>query len=270
VVIKQRQSYIPYHVQRATFFTLHAMKTLPKFPANQVLPAVNAEQCLRALGRPEKSRFFQGFFKAGPGQYGEGDQFLGVTVPEVRTVAKRFFGLPITECVKLLQSPYNETRLLALLILVARYKKADAAEKQQVYNTYLANRARVNNWNLVDSSAPYIVGDYLGDKDRAILADLAKSDVLWDRRIAVLATFAFIRNNDFRDALSLSAQLLNDPQDLMHKACGWMLREVGKRDAQALEHFLRQHQRSMPRTMLRYAIERYPPEVRSVVMSGTF
>jgi 3-methyladenine DNA glycosylase AlkD len=217
-----------------------------------------------------KAQFFSGFFKSGPGQYGEGDRFLGVTVPDVRAQAKQFAGLGLEECVALLQFPFNETRLLALLILVAQYKRGDAARRQQIYSSVMENRRRINNWNLVDSSAPYIVGPHLAGRDRTVLYDLARSAELWDRRIAVLATFAFIRNNDFGDTLALSEMLLDDPQDLMHKACGWMLREVGKRNAQVLEGFLRKHQHHMPRTMLRYAIERCPPAVRSAVMAGTF
>jgi 3-methyladenine DNA glycosylase AlkD len=236
---------------------------------NVSLSAAVAQTALLAFRDPEKAEFFNRFFKAGPGQYGEGDRFLGVTVPVVRTLAKQFAALSLRECRKLLQSPYNETRLLALLILVAQTKKANAATRRQIYDAYLADRARVNNWNLVDSSAPSIVGNYLIDKDRSVLAELARSTDLWDRRIAVLATFAFIRNNDFDDTLALAELLLEDSEDLMHKACGWMLREVGKRDAAVLENFLRRHQQHMPRTMLRYAIERCPPEVRSAAMSGT-
>jgi 3-methyladenine DNA glycosylase AlkD len=170
----------------------------------------------------------------------------------------------------LLQSPYNESRLLALLILVTQTKKAHASTRRKICDLYLANRPRLYNWNLVDSSAPSIVGNYLVDKDRSVLMELAKSTVLWDRRIAVLATFAFIRNNDFGDTLALCKLLLGDSEDLLHKACGWMLREVGKRDAGVLEDFLRRHQQQMPRTMLRYAIERCTPEVRGAAMSGTF
>ena len=233
------------------------------------LSASVAQTALLAFRDPEKAELFNRFFKAGPGQYGEGDRFLGVTVPVVRALAKQFAALSLRECRKLLQSPYNETRLLALLILVAQTKKANATSQREIYETYLADRSRVNNWNLVDSSAPGIVGNYLFDKDRSVLMELAQSTVLWDRRIAVLATFAFIRNNDFGDTLALADLLLGDTEDLMHKACGWMLREVGKRDATVLESFLRRHQQHMPRTMLRYAIERCPPDVRSAAMSGT-
>lgn len=233
------------------------------------LSASVAQTALLALRDPEKAGFFNRFFKAGPGQYGQGDRFLGVTVPVVRTLTKQFAALPLRECRKLLQSPFNETRLLALLILVEQTRKANAATRRRIYDAYLADRSRVNNWNLVDSSAPGIVGNYLVDKDRSVLTELAKSTVLWDRRIAVLATFAFIRNNDFHDTLALAEVLMADSEDLMHKACGWMLREVGKRDARVLESFLRRHQQHMPRTMLRYAIERCPPEIRSAAMSGT-
>ncbi len=246
------------------------MKTASTTSDVASLRAVDAHHALERFADPGKAQFFRGFFKSGPGQYGEGDRFLGVTVPEVRVQAKRFSGLALQEVVALLQSPFNETRLLALLILVAQYKKADPPRKNEIYDIFMDNRRQVSNWNLVDSSAPYIVGPYLAARDHAVLYELARSEVLWDRRIAVLATFAFIRNNDFGDTLSLSEALLADPQDLMHKACGWMLREVGKRNAQVLEGFLRKHQHHMPRTMLRYAIERCPPAVRSAVMAGTF
>ncbi|MEY4758182.1 MAG: hypothetical protein RJA34_3080 [Pseudomonadota bacterium] len=195
---------------------------------------------------------------------------MGVTVPLVRQVAGQFAKLPLAECEQLLASSYNEVRLLALLILVGLYRKGDLDTQEAIYQSYLAHRARVNNWNLVDSSAPYILGPHLLNRPRQILYDLVLSPVLWDRRIAVLATFAFIRNKDFDDILRLTEMLLSDPQDLMHKACGWMLRELGKRDLSVLEGFLRQHQRAMPRTMLRYAIERMPMDDRRALLAGAF
>jgi 3-methyladenine DNA glycosylase AlkD len=162
----------------------------------------------------------------------------------------------------LLQSPYNEARQMALAILVRRFEKGDATTQEAVYQTYMAQRSRVNNWNLVDSSAPFISGPYLLHRDRGVLAGLAQSRVLWERRIAVLSTFAFIRAKDYTDTLALCKALLADPHDLMHKACGWMLREVGKRDEVALQTFLHQHHRAMPRTMLRYAIEKLAEPAR--------
>ncbi len=226
--------------------------------------ALDALQALHAQRDPEKAAFFQRFFKCGPGQYGEGDQFLGLSVPQVRSVLAQNRTLPVDACVDLLQSPFNEARLLGLLILVAQYqrKRATDAERQTVFETYIAQRHRVNNWNLVDASAPTIVGGHLLQRDRTLLDQLVLSPSLWDRRIAVLATFAFIRTGDFADTLRLCEPLLGDREDLMHKACGWMLREVGKRNEAVLRGFLDAHAPHMPRTMLRYALERLPETAR--------
>lgn len=231
--------------------------------------ATDALHALTALRDPTQAAFFQRFFKCGPGQYGEGDQFLGLSVPQVRSVLAAYRTLPVADCVTLLQSPYNEARLLALLILVAQYqrKRALEPERQAVYDAYMANRHRVNNWNLVDASAPAIVGGHLLQRDRALLYELAASPSLWDRRIAVLATFAFIRASDFADTLRLCELLLADREDLMHKACGWMLREVGKRDEAVLRAFLDNHAHDMPRTMLRYALEKLAPALRAGYMA---
>ena len=229
-----------------------------------------ARDALLALADADKAKFLDGFFKTGPGQYGEGDRFLGIVVPAIRQVAKQFRLLSLPDCEALLASPYNEERLLALLILVGRYQQGDVITQENVYQLYLAHRQRVNNWNLVDSSAPAIVGTHLLTRDRSVLVELARSPTLWDRRIAVLATLTFIRAKDFSDTLRLAELLLADPQDLMHKACGWMLREVGKRDATVLEDFLSLHQRAMPRTTLRYAIERFTADKRAALLAGTF
>lgn len=228
-----------------------------------------ALHALESLRDPDKAAFFQRFFKCGPGQYGEGDQFLGLSVPQVRSVLAQYRTLPVPDCVALLQSPYNEARLLALLILGAQYqrKRASEAEQQAIFDAYLAQRSRVNNWNLVDASAPAIVGGHLLQRDRALLYELVKSKSLWDRRIAVLATFAFIRAGDFADTLRLCELLLVDREDLMHKACGWMLREVGKRDEAVVRAFLDAHASQMPRTMLRYALEKLAPPVRTAYMA---
>jgi 3-methyladenine DNA glycosylase AlkD len=223
---------------------------------------------LLALANPKKAAFLAGFFKTGPGQYAEGDRFLGVTVPALRQLARQFRHLGLPDCERLLQSPHNEERCLALLILVEHFEKGDAATKNKVYRLYAKNRHRVNNWNLVDGSAPYIVGPHLLRRSRSWLYQLARSPSLWDRRIAILATFSFIRAGDFADALKLTAHFLDDEHDLMHKACGWMLREIGKRDPAVLETFLRRHHRHMPRTMLRYAIERFPPARRKAYLAG--
>ncbi|MDB6108450.1 MAG: alkylation repair enzyme [Pedosphaera sp.] len=223
---------------------------------------------LLKLANPEKATFLRGFFKTGKGQYAEGDRFLGIMVPAIRQLARRFRELGLADCERLLQSPYNEERLVSLLILVDCYRKADAEVKDGVYQMFLKNRHRVNNWNLVDSSAPYIIGVHLLRQDRSVLYELMDSASLWDRRMAMVATFAFIREGDFADGLRLAELLLGDDHDLMHKACGWMLREIGKRDQVVLEGFLRQHHSNMPRTMLRYAIERFPPAKRRDYLSG--
>jgi 3-methyladenine DNA glycosylase AlkD len=230
--------------------------------------ASEATRALLALADPDKAAFLAGFFKTGKGQYGEGDRFLGLTVPTVRELVRQYRTLNLKACEQLLASPYNEARLLALLILVAKYGKGDEAAQEQVCRLFLANKHRVNNWNLVDASAPYILGAHLLRRDRATLFELARSDSLWDRRIAVLASFAFIRAGDFDDTLKLVKRLLEDKQDLMHKACGWMLREIGKRDQAVLEKFLQRHHAKMPRTMLRYAIERFAPDKRQAYLSG--
>ncbi|MBI5640472.1 MAG: DNA alkylation repair protein [Nitrospirae bacterium] len=217
---------------------------------------------LQKLADPEKAKFLAGFFKTGKGQYGEGDIFLGINVPLQRRVAKRHPDLTLPELKELLLSRVHEHRLVALLILVEKYKRADLQVKKEIYRFYLENSASVDNWDLVDLSAPNIPGDYLLERDRKILYVLAKSDNLWHRRIAILSTFAFIRQNQFDDTLGISEILLNDTQDLIHKAVGWMLREVGKRDQKRLETFLKRHYKKMPRTMLRYAIERFDEEKR--------
>jgi 3-methyladenine DNA glycosylase AlkD len=217
---------------------------------------------LRSLGSPGDAAFLAGFFKTGPREYGEGDVFIGVRVPAIRKVARQFKALPLTEVESLLRSPFHEERLAALVVLVMQAAKADAKTLRQIYDLYLANTRHVNNWDLVDLSAPQIVGAYLADKSRRPLYRLAKSSWLWERRISILATFHFIRLGDFADTLKIAGLLLGDREDLMHKAVGWMLREVGKRDVVALEQFLGQHGRVMPRTMLRYAIERFPEKKR--------
>ena len=228
------------------------------------------QTALQAASNSDKAAFLAGYFKTGPGQYGEGDRFLGIVVPVVRQLAKKFKSLSLADCQALLASPYNEARLLALLVLVARYARGDAPTQEAVYALYLSQRQRVNNWNLVDSSAPGIVGKHLHSRDRSVLYELAQAPLLWERRIAVLATLSFIRDNDVADTLGLCQMLLGDSQDLMHKACGWMLREIGRRNPAALDDFLRQHQRVMPRTMLRYAIERFDPDQRQLLLAGKF
>jgi 3-methyladenine DNA glycosylase AlkD len=224
---------------------------------------------LSQLSNPEKAKKLSRFFKTGKGQYGEGDVFLGIPVPEQRKVAKRYRDLPLNDLQDLLRSEIHEHRLTALLILVFKYGKADNTGKDEIFRFYLKNTENINNWDLVDLTAPKIVGDYLFKKDTAILFKLAKSNNLWERRIAVLSTFEFIRNNDFEDALHISELLLQDKHDLIHKAVGWMLREIGKRDQEIEERFLTKYNRQMPRTMLRYAIEKFDETKRKFYLSQT-
>jgi 3-methyladenine DNA glycosylase AlkD len=231
--------------------------------------AKTAQQRLRSLADPEVAAILARFFKTGPGQYGEGDRFIGVTVPVIRTVAKEFKGLPLPEIECLLHSDIHEERLLALVILVGQFEKGDDATKKQIYALYLANTRHINNWDLVDLSAPQIVGVYLEGRSRRPLDRLAKLASLWERRISILATHWFIRHGDFADTLKIAEKLLGDKEDLIHKAVGWMLREVGKRDVAVLEEFLAEPCQVMPRTMLRYAIERFPEEKRRKYMNGT-
>jgi 3-methyladenine DNA glycosylase AlkD len=217
---------------------------------------------LRALGDPADAAFLAGFFKTGPGQYGEGDVLIGVRVPAIRKVAREFKGLPLRQLQRLLHSAIHEERLAALVILVMQADEGDAKTAKAIYDLYLANTKFINNWDLVDVSAPQVVGAYLADKSRRPLRRLARSPSLWERRISILATFYFIRSGELADTLQIAEMLLGDREDLIHKAAGWMLREVGKRDVAALERFLHRHARAMPRTMLRYAIEKFPREKR--------
>lgn|SRR5574341_594838 len=219
---------------------------------------------LRALSDPNKARVLQGFFKTGPGQYGQGDIFLGITMPQSREVAKKHAGAGMDEVRELLYSKIHEERLVALLILVDKFR----LDPENVARFYLDNLGKVNNWDLVDLTAPKILGPFLEKGDRSLLYRLAKSRILWERRVAMLTTFHFIHNCDFRDALKISKILLCDEHDLMHKAVGWMLREIGKRDAKTEEMFLRKYYKKMPRTMLRYAIEKFPERKRLAYLEG--
>ncbi len=213
---------------------------------------------IRSLANSEKAKILVGFFKTGKGQYGEGDKFLGITVPQTRTVAKKYWQLPLAEVLQLLQSAFHEERLAALLILVLQYQKGDEKQRKKIFQAYLENTQWINNWDLVDLTADRIVGTYLADKPKDLLFKLAESKLLWNRRIAMLATFHEIKNGRSQTTLEIAEKLLNDKEDLMHKAVGWMLREVGKRCSQEEEEkFLQKHAAVMPRTMLRYAIERF-------------
>jgi 3-methyladenine DNA glycosylase AlkD len=230
--------------------------------------AQKVQACLRSLGDPATAAFLPRFFKTGPGEYGEGDVFIGVRVPAIRKVAKEFKELPLPEAVRLLHSKIHEERLAALVILVSQAAKGDAQTQRRIYHLYLANTKCINNWDLVDLSAPQLVGAYLENKSRKPLYRLAKSSCLWDRRISILATFHFIRQGDFDDTLKIAEMLLGNKEDLIHKAVGWMLREVGKRDQDALASFLQKHCRTMPRTMLRYAIERLSERTRQAYLAS--
>lgn len=226
---------------------------------------LQAQKALRNLADSEKAAFFPRFFKAGPGEYAEGDQFLGVTVPNIRTVASQFAGMPLDEITELLHSRWHEERLLALIILVAKYKRANTGKKGEIYELYITNTAFINNWDLVDTSAEYIVGPQLEDSPYKlrVLQKLASSKLLWDRRIAMLATFHYIKQGRADEALVIAEDLLHDKHDLIQKAVGWMLREIGKRvDQSLLLAFLDDHAATMPRTSLRYAIEHLSSETR--------
>ena len=218
---------------------------------------------LRAYSDEEKKEILPRFFKTGKGQYGEGDRFMGVTVPNTRKVAKSAAGLSSDVVEMLLESPWHESRLCALLILIEKYRK----DPETIVTFYLNHTRWVNNWDLVDLSAPYILGDYLVKlEDRSILYELAQSQLMWEQRIAVVSTLMLIRNGQFEDTMRLAQKLLSARHDLMQKAVGWMLREVGKRDKGLLQNFLEKHKRQMPRTMLRYAIEKFSPEERAYYM----
>ena len=222
---------------------------------------------LRKFANAEKAKIYGRFFKTGPGQYGEGDQFIGVTVPETRSVAKKFQELPFVDLQKLLHAPTHEERLCALLILIEQFQSAsrrsDESTKEKIYNFYLANTGYINNWDLIDLSADQIVGGYLQDKPKDILKKLALSDSVWERRVAILSTFHFIKSEEPKYTLKIAGILLNDKHDLIQKAVGWMLREVGKRCSEKdLTDFLDKHAPTMPRTALRYAIERFSEEKR--------
>jgi 3-methyladenine DNA glycosylase AlkD len=223
---------------------------------------------LEELSDPAQAQFAQRFFRTGPGEYGEGDMFRGIRVPVLRKLSKAFQETPLTEVLGLLGSSFHEDRLLALLLLMHRYALADACERERLFEIYLANTRHINNWDLVDISAPHIPGRFLYEHERTPLYRLVGSPSLWERRIAVIATFYFIRRGEYGETLAISELLLEDREDLIHKASGWMLREVGKRDMEAEEGFLSEHYRRMPRTMLRYAIERFPEERRLSYLRG--
>jgi len=223
---------------------------------------------LQKLANSEKAKDLSRFFKTGKGQYGEGDIFLGVSVPDQRKTARKYPNLSLDEIQELLSSKVHEHRLTSLFILINKYQKSDDKNKKKMFDFYLKNTKNINNWDLVDSSSSYIVGDYLLNKaeKRTILYKLAESKNLWERRIAVISTFAFIKNNEFEDALKIAEILLNDEYDLIHKAVGWMLREIGNRNQAEEENFLKKHYKKMPRTMLRYAVEKFQKNKKEFYM----
>jgi 3-methyladenine DNA glycosylase AlkD len=223
---------------------------------------------LDSLADPRHAAVLQRFFKTGPGQYGEGDRFRGLRVPVLRKIARKYRHLSLAEIEQLLQSTFHEDRLLALLILIDHYYRRDDAGRDGIHRFYLDHTGWVNNWDLVDVSAPHLVGHYLMDRSKDPLTRLAASRVMWERRMAIIATFHFIKQGDYDDTLRVARLLLGDPEDLIHKAVGWMLREVGKREVEAAEAFLQAHYRNMPRTMLRYAIERFPEARRQAYLRG--
>ena len=223
---------------------------------------------LRSLANPDIAAHSQRFFKTGKSEYGEGDQFLGIRVPVLREQVKKFQKTALEDIQKLLTSSFHEERLFSLLLLVDKFTKGDEGEKTAIYQLYLNNTQYINNWDLVDCSACKIVGVYLESRDRRVLYKLVQSTSLWERRIAIMSTFQFIRKNQFDDTLNLSEQLITDKEDLIHKAVGWMLREIGKRDTRVEKSFLKSRYKKMPRTMLRYAIEKFPEQERKQYLKG--
>ncbi|MDP8236286.1 MAG: DNA alkylation repair protein [Candidatus Erginobacter occultus] len=223
---------------------------------------------LRKLGDPARARVSRRFFKTGPGEYGEGDIFVGVPVPRLRKLAQAYRDLPLPEITRLLKSPLHEARLLALLILVARYRAGDGPSRERIYTLYLENTRRINSWDLVDSSAEQIIGAHLRGRGRSPLYSLARSSLLWERRIAIMATFHFIRRGEFEETMRVAEILLADPEALVRKAVGWMLREVGNRDRTVEEKFLKPRYQKMDRTMLRSAIEKFPGPLRRRYLRG--
>jgi 3-methyladenine DNA glycosylase AlkD len=225
---------------------------------------------LAAAADPERAKSSAWFFKTGKGQYGEGDRFIGISVPAQRRIALRYRELPFTGIARLLASPIHEHRFVALEILVARYEAGATADREEVFQFYLSQTARINNWDLVDTSAPYIVGEHLRGSSKKLLTELARSSSIWERRIAIVSTLSLIKSGDLKTTFSISEMLLGDKHDLIHKAVGWALREAGKVDPETLTGFLQRHYNALPRTTLRYAIEKFPLEERKRLLTGEF
>lgn len=228
----------------------------------------NLRSEFRKLSDPQKAKILQNFFKTKKGQYGHGDIFLGITVPITRSFAKKYLNISVNNISQLLRSDFHEERLLAVIILVEQFKTADESKRKTIFTFYFDNSKFINNWDLVDLSAPKIVGNYLFDKNKEILIDLSRSDNLWQKRISIVSTFYFIKQNDFEYTFKVAEILLNDDHDLIHKSVGWMLREAGKMDQEKEELFLKKFYKQMPRTMLRYAIEKFDLEKRQKYLKG--
>jgi len=222
---------------------------------------------LQAVANPQKAKFLQGYFRTGPGEYGEGDIFLGIPGPVQRKIARRFASIPLGEVIRLLKSPTHDHRFVALEILEAKYEKAEICDRARIVRACLKNTRYINNWDLVDNFATRLLGNHLLRRSRTILYKLARSKNIWERRIAIVATRPLILHGEYDDTLAISKSLLNDPHDLIHKATGWMLREVGNRSRREEEKFLQKHAHLMPRTMLRYAIERFPEQKRKTYLA---
>ena len=232
------------------------------------MTAQDIQKRLKKLGNKERAAISQRFFKTGPGEYGEGDVFIGIRVPVLRALVKEYADLSVVQILILLRSHIHEERLLALLLLVDSFSQGDEAARTSIFELYLKHTEFINNWDLVDSSAAQIVGAYLMDKSKAVLYRLAESANLWERRIAIMSTFHFVKHHEFSETLKIAKILLFDRQDLIHKATGWMLREIGKRHLKTEERFLKVHYKKMPRTMLRYAIEKFPEQKRQRYLKG--
>ncbi len=234
---------------------------------NKSIKMLNIQNELRSLSNNEIAEHSQRFFKTGKGEYGEGDKFLGIRVPVLRRLAKKYNNISMGEVSRLLKSKFHEERLLSLIMLVNFFKRSKEKDRKSIYKFYLDNTKFINNWDLVDCSAEHIVGAFLFGIDKKPLYILAGSSNLWERRISIISTFHFIKQNEYVDSLKISEILLHDEEDLIHKAVGWMLREIGKRDIGAEEGFLKKHYKGMPRTMLRYAIEKFSDEKRKSYLS---
>lgn len=236
-------------------------------PATGQLESLTHE--MERIANPQQAAFFSKFFKTGKGEYGEDDVFLGLSVPQQRTLAKKYKTLALDDIQRLLESPFHEHRLTALFILVHQYQKVNTKGQENILRFYLRNLEHVNNWDLVDSSSYAILGHYLLEKPKEPLYTFAQSKNIWERRIAIVSTFYFIRKGEYTPTLKIATLLLNDKEDLIHKACGWMLRELGKKDETALRKFLNENGKRMPRTMLRYAIERFDEKTRKKYLENT-